>query len=42
MGMRLSCTSDVIRGRPHPLKTWAGAEGKGFGLAMKCLDAAAA
>ena len=39
MGMRLSCTSDVIFEDVRiPAKNLVGAEGKGFGLAMKCLD----
>lgn len=39
MGMRLSCTSDVISEDVRiPAKNLVGAEGKGFGLAMKCLD----
>ena len=39
MGMRLSCTSDVIFEDVRiPTKNLVGAEGKGFGLAMKCLD----
>lgn len=39
LGMRLSCTSDVIFEDVRiPAKNLVGAEGKGFGLAMKCLD----
>ena len=39
MGMRRSCTSDVIFEDVRiPAKNLVGAEGKGFGLAMKCLD----
>ncbi len=39
MGLRLSCTSDVILEDVRiPAKNMVGAEGKGFGLAMKCLD----
>ena len=39
MGMRLSCTSDVIFEDVRiPAKNLVCAEGKGFGLAMKCLD----
>ena len=39
MGMRLSCTSDVIFEDVRiPAKNLVGAGGKGFGLAMKCLD----
>ena len=39
MGMRLSCTSDVIFEDVRiPAKNLVGAEGKGVGLAMKCLD----
>ena len=39
MGMRLSCTSDVIFEDVRiPAKNLVGAEGRGFGLAMKCLD----
>lgn len=39
MGLRLSCTSDVVLEDVRiPAKNLVGAEGKGFGLAMKCLD----
>ena len=39
MGMRLSCTSDVLFEDVRvPAKNLVGAEGTGFGLAMKCLD----
>ena len=39
MGMRLSCTSDVFFEDVRiPGQNLVGAEGKGFGLAMKCLD----
>lgn len=39
MGMRLSCTSDVLFEDVRiPAKNLVGTEGTGFGLAMKCLD----
>ncbi|MGN8969749.1 acyl-CoA dehydrogenase family protein [Intestinimonas sp. HCP28S3_D6] len=39
MGMRLSCTSDVLFEDVRiPAKNLVGAEGTGFSLAMKCLD----
>ncbi len=39
MGIRLSCTSDVILEDVRvPAKNLVGAEGKGFSIAMKCLD----